>query len=351
MADQNLIPLFPNQADIKQYVPSIHLNMSGKTIGPYINQAIKFDLVPYIGNLFWQEINNDIDNVLYADLLPYLRSTVAWFAYKRMIGNSRAALGDMGLQQKSDTEGTLLPATDKQYTDLLWNAYRTAFDELECLLWQYLCPNKATFPTFEASTEAALCCKYVLTSPAIYAQYAPIKKEGRLEDWLAFIPIMNEIELYCIKPILCTELYNELKEQLCADTLTPANKALLTHVRFATGAMIRQYWAGKNAVKLQARSNFIPEYSDSTGSRKTPTYNALEHQYRYEIITEHAAIKVLLETLKNNEDDYPLWRDSTCNPSYCPPVTEEETTTDCCQTCDCSPCCCYTYKRKSILVF
>lgn len=325
---QNIINTAPNQDDIKKYIPRLHKNMSGKTLEPYIDQAIKHHIIPCIGADFYNEVNDNIAG--HTDLMTYLRPTVAWFTYHIALADSRAELGDMGLNQKSDTEGTILPASDKQFENQMWNALRTAYDELECLLWQHLCPNKASFPTFANSPQAEKCCKYFLTSPAIFREHAILRKHGGLEDWFAYIPTMNQVEQYCIKPILCTDLFNEIKAQLCDATLTPANQTLLTHIRFATGAIIREFHAAKNGVKLQARQNFVSEYTDSTRKRSRPDYRSMEHLFQYEQLTQHHAIRALLDTLSANADEYPLWRDSTCNPDYEDPDAEE--TSDECTT-------------------
>lgn len=347
------ITVFPNQDDIKQYVPAIHRNMAGTTLLPFVQDAEQLDLVPYIGQAMYDDLFDNPSD--YTDALPYIRATVAWFAYYRALPSLRTVVADMGLQQQTDREGTSTPASEEQYSTALWNALRTAYDKLEILIWGHLVPNAADYPEWTGWAGSAFAWDMFLNNPNTFMQHHPLHTPGALETWLKLRPIMRKIELYHIKPILCDDLFAELKAQIATpDDLTAENAALLQLVRDVVAAHTVQEAAVKLNIQLTARGGKIKSTSDSRYQRTTPAYRDYETLYQQENSDIALATKALTDYLYAHKDDYPLWKASACNPDNdttcntpCDNASpQEDYNARECQCCHSTPCTCGVLKAK-----
>jgi hypothetical protein len=182
------ITVFPNQDDIKQFVPAIHRNMAGNTLLPFIQDAEYHELIPYIGQDLYEDLLVTISTENTA-LLPYVKSVVAWFAYYRALPTLRTVMADMGLQQQTDREGTSTPANEEQYTTALWNAYRTGWDKLEVLLWNFLVPNAADYPLWTAWDGSAITSDLFLFQPQNVPGIPPPPNTRRIRNMAQTSPL------------------------------------------------------------------------------------------------------------------------------------------------------------------
>lgn len=333
------MPLFDtteDQLDIKQYVPAINRNLSSRTVEPFIQLALLQDVKPYIGAIATPE--NDDFAEYPASLLLHLRRTVAWFTYFRMLSNMRITMADLGIQQQMDREGTSQPSTDSQYNDSKWSALRTAYDELELLIWGELYPNRneaGTYSTWWNGNKSHLTYDLMLNSPGVFQEHHPLQTPGASETYLKLRPIMLRIERYHLLPILCKDLLAELREQVKTDALSTTNTALLPYIRDFIAAMtIRKGIAelglqmGPNGAKITTSK------AQSSKKRMSGDWNSNEQLFQADLQMEDMALKCLKDFLSEKADDYPLWRDSKCNPNYTDPESEEQQTQTCTDTSD-----------------
>lgn len=349
------ITVFPNQDDIKNYVPAIHRNMAGNTLLPFIQDAEWHELIPFIGQDLYDDLIANPGTGNNPALLPYVKATVAWFAYYRALPTLRTVMADMGLQQQNDREGTSQPANEEQYTTALWNALRTGYDKLEVLLWQFLKPNAADYPLWEAWSGSSLVSDLFLFSPKLFQEYHPLQTPGALETWLKLRPIMRRIELYYIKPVLCDDLFAELKTQIADDTVSAENAIILEFVREAVAAYTVVEAAAKLNLQLTARGARAKNATDSKYSRPSITDRDYEHLYQSENGDIARAMATLKAYLAAHAADYPLWEASVCNPANttcldpCNPTSTYSART--CNTCHTLPCSCIviTASKKGIL--
>lgn len=352
-----LITVLPNQDEIKQYVPAIHRNMAGTTLLPFIQDAEQLDLLPHIGQAMYDDLFANPSD--YTDALPYLKAVVAWFAYYRALPSLRTVVADMGLQQQNDREGTSSPANEEQYNTVLWNALRTAYDKLEVLIWNHLVPNQADYPEWTGWAGSRFAWDLFLNSPAVFQQHHPLHTPGALETWLKLRPIMRKIELYHIKPILCDDLFAELKAQIATpDDLTPENAVLLELVRNVVAARTVEEAASKLNLQLTARGGKVRTASESRYANKQPDYRDYEHLHQQETSDVALATKALTDYLKTHADTYPLWKASVCNPANattcadpCNNAAPETYNARECQCCHTTPCTCgiLVARKKGII--
>lgn len=342
--NSKLFALFPRQDDIKKYVSNIHVNMSGKTLCPEIIQAQKFDVLPCVGKEFlnWVfeqvEAQNQDDEFL--EMLELLKGAIAYFAAARLMKESESASSDSGNVTKFGSNFS--SSSQKQFNTTYWHRWRTGWDFLECLVWDCLCENKEYFSVFHESEAGKKCCAYFLNSPGVFHEYHPLKGTGgRMEDYMAFLPIMNEIECYIIQPILCKSLFEDLKNKICNnDELEDCEKELLKHIRFVIAAYVADISASKLGNKITARglTTFyanVPWIRPGFAENKSfPDYRGHQHLDVDVDNTQATALRCLVNLLKNNPEKFALWHESECNPEN---KTDEDG--ECC-TCQQTPCGC-----------
>lgn len=325
-----ILQLFPNQDDIKKYVPTINRNMSGVTLLPSVNTAVQNFLLPYLGATFLTDIEAYLIANTHTDITEAVRDCAAWFAVYNAIPQHIITLADMGVQQQSDNERTSNPASENAMKTALWHALRTGYDKLEYLLWDVLSPQKATLTNWAAYQGSAIVCDRLLYSPDEFQRWQPLRNNGAMEAWLDLRPAMLNAEDLYLRPILCDELIDELKTQRCSNTITPANKILLDKVNRYLAAKTIIISNAQNQTRHTGRGAKVTSIQDPLHPSTDTDYPNLETSYQTNQTIANIAELQLLNFLKANADTYPLWRDSPCNATTTPEPTP---TTDCCDPC------------------
>lgn len=128
-----------------------------------------------------------------------------------------------------------------------------------------------------------------------------------IDDKRVYGPIIDTQITY-IKPILCEPLYKEICFQISIGDLSPENEALMcyvrrVHKRYAFADLLRrqQLFVTKESVvrKISDESEFVDQDSINTSVR---LYIDYAKTYAAE----------LLQFLRDNKDDYPLWASCRC---------------------------------------
>lgn len=121
------------------------------------------------------------------------------------------------------------------------------------------------------------------------------------------LPNIASVQDRYIKKILCKDFYDELIEQVDADTLTSANETLVddyikpamvfrAYARYIATANI--YNTASGFRKFREDNSDIAENSDMTALLSQAESDAMYYE------------KELYDYLENNEDDYPTYRDN-----------------------------------------
>lgn len=332
--------LFPNQDDIKIYVPTIHRNMSGVTLSPSVNTAVQTYLLPYLGSAFIAHIEAWIVAGTHSDITAAVRDAAAWFAVHLAIPQHRIVLADMGTQQQNDNNGVSSPANEEQVKMALWQALRVGYDKLEYLLWEVLLPQKTSpdLALWVAFAGHRVVCDRILWSPDVFQQYQPLRTPGAMEPWLDLRPVMLDVEDLYLRDVLCDELLLELRTEICGNSLSNSNLLLLPYVQRYVAAKTVIIANNKNHTRHTGRGAKVTGISDPMNPSSDLGYDSGEMNYQsVKTIADIAEFR-LWEFLRANADDYPLWRDSRCSglAADVPLVPNDEHGCGCC----CSRCCC-----------
>lgn len=308
--------------NFKDHYPDINRNMSWSEVAPYIRQATRRFIIPYVGSELYDDIatkveNNTAINAEQAEFLERLRDAVAYCTVMVMLPKKKTVVASMGAVENVATEGTTGTSL-WGFKTTLWSVAQDAdrnTDELMAYLEEQVRANNTYFDLWKNSTAFSAGRSPLFRTTAEFQAQQNINTSRR--TFVAMLPIINQVAKRHIIPALGQEQYDELVTQVEGNTLTEENETLLELVRAAQAAWAVHYAADK-----------LPILPDQDGFRLISNAEAVDQrQYSSEITqgaierikysAEHDARRStadLIAFLHDNEDDYPLWKDSTANP-------------------------------------
>jgi len=315
-------------ADIKCHI-SLHKNLDHISIDPYVDDALKMDIIPCVGKELIDAYCAEPDLPKHKKIKPYLEAAVSWFAKYRLLPQHVAQLGDAGIQVTSTEKSVQAPQWS--YKELLWQTCDYAYDHLECLIWECICPNLADFPS-----GAKCCCSFFLYSPSKFMQHYPLATPGAMRAWLALRPFMKRIERQCIKPVLCPEFFAAFKALVCSgQELTDIEEELACIIGdiIATQSVLLATPALN--LRITADGAKIFERSDNMNKRRAGGYRDHEHAYHMQTGQLKTICAELVAFLAANGSEFPLYAQSACSPSS---AADEDNKSNC--GCQQMPCLC-----------
>ncbi len=205
---------------------------------PGIGQAVERFVLPYIG----PEIYNALCNYFDAPTdetedkdtaLRLLQHTVAYYTAYHVMPERNGFISSMGMVQNTPQGGSV-PMPQWAYKELRWNVLENADSYLDLLLAHLEKMVAEGVPFFDTWKDSET---YKVTGSAYFRQTSDMERylntQGSRRAFLSLIKYFREVEEELIAPILCTDLSEELAEQLAENDLSEENKALLPYIRKA----------------------------------------------------------------------------------------------------------------------
>ncbi len=315
--------LFSDINELKQY-GMVNVSYDFSDINPELIVREEKTIIPYIGRdqfdrLAQGLVNNDLTteelDLLDKVRLPLAQFSIAYTSFTRYIQESASG------SHVTKTE-TKMPAGMQAMARRRNETLIRGFNAIDILL-DFLDRNKTDYTLWENSTAYNDYRGLLIFTPEQLAKYIPNSDSKAL--FIQYAPIIREQEII-IRGRIGKDFYDELKQQVLDDTLTPENAivvndyvrpalAFLSHAS-ATLQLVHVHPFGlyffnelnldQNASVMKAEATFLDGVKD--------TY---EQQAETKLFD-------LLAFLNANINDYPTYRDSD---AYTPP--EEETEEEC----------------------
>jgi hypothetical protein len=305
--------------DFKESYPDVNRSMAWSDLLPYIRQATRTYIIPYIGDTLYDAIADKLQESP-LDLTrneetfaSYLCDCIAYYAIMLALPKKKTVIASMGAVENA---GSNIQATSQWgFRSTLWSVAQDA-DRMadEMLTWleknadgddfleQWLDDDASTFGT-----------SVLVKNRKTFAEYHFLNSR---RTFLAMVPTLNLCAERYILPVLCSDQYNLLLEKVKSNDLSDDEKQLLHLVR-----KVLVKWAVWHSVKT------LPVLPDQEGFRLISNADAIDSRsYSSEIttgaiagISEQAEMSArtgagdLIEYLYNNADKFPLWKESDCN--------------------------------------
>ncbi len=245
------------------------------TVLPYIEIAEE-DLIRILGQSLFDLLNSyynetDPNPVTVLDsLLTFAQRPVVYFAFLKGLDMFNVNIGNLGIGVVHNTN--LAPASEKRVENLRSSITERAYDSLEYLL-KFLEDNVADYPLWEASDAYTYQYEYLINSARQFDELYKINR-SRL-TFLEYRPIMADVELLQIFPVVSKEFCDELKTQIKADTVSVANNVILPLLQKALAYFTASYFNTDVKLKTIADSYvMMAKTIIDTTPANYPTYAA-----------------------------------------------------------------------------
>lgn len=306
--------------DFKQYYPGVNMNMMWREIEPYVRQATKIYVLPFIGKALYDDLATNIQaNTLtpeQSELAEALKDAIAYYAVAVTLPKKKTVIASMGAVENEADSGTTQSSL-WGFKATLWSVTQDADRHMDYalqLLEQYVKTPVVYFDLWKNSPAYEAGSGDFFRTTADFQYRHPINSSRR--TFQAMLPIMREMADLKIKPILCDATFNELKTQLRANTLTADNAILLGYVQKALAK-----WT------VTAASDALAVLPDQDGFRVVSSVDGIDTRTYSTETTRGAIVGIkdqaeqsartatadLIAYLYANADKFPAWRDSACN--------------------------------------
>ena len=289
---------------------------------PGIGQAVERFVLQYIGPEIYEALCDYFDTPTSETddkdtALRLLQNTVAYYTAYHVLPERNGFISSMGMVQNTPTGGST-PMPQWAYKELRWDLLQNAdkfLDRLLAHLEKMVADGVTWFDTWKTSDT------YKVTGSAYFRQNGDMERylntQGSRRAFLSLIKYFREIEEELIAPILCTDLSEELAEQLAANDLSTQNKALLPYIRKAVANLGLLAAIPHHRIVIDGDGFRVVSQTDQYDDRRNQT-NSI-HENAIVALSQEAerkgnkALADLQSFLKANETTYTLWADSPCN--------------------------------------
>lgn len=257
--------LFSDIASLKAVVGGgANMSIELSSIEPGLYAAWHAHLKPWVSQAFFDEVTDALEadalTGQQAALLPYLRRPLGMLGLYEYARIGSVQFSESGIFRM---EGENYKTAYKyQVTELRRFYLYNGYEAIEHLLG-YLEANEADFPTWADSDAYSRNKALLLNSAADFRNHYSNDINRYTFEHLR--PVLEDIDAFAIQPLLGDEQYQELKANILAKALSPAESKLLYYLQravanFAVKEAIRRGW-----VRLEGRTLVSTEILEPQG--------------------------------------------------------------------------------------
>lgn len=240
-------------------------------------------------------------------LLPFVQDVIAPFAYAKFLPSANGMAGQSGLMVPA--EGQTASAPKWMYEEQMLAAEAAGWEAVEHL-YKYLEANKATFTAWAASDQYSEFKGGFIFNAKTFDDCVKIGKSCR--TFVAVKPKMANIEQWAILPVLGQTLFDQIKAQIKANTVSADNAVILPLIREAVANLTMASAFDSLNMKVDGRG--ITVYEASTGNESSSRIQAQmaeRKEYKKNLKdTGEAILNRLAKYLNDNASTYPLFQAS-----------------------------------------
>ena len=307
--------------DFRNHYPSVNMNHAWSDLSPYIRQAVRSFVLPYVGSTIYGDIIEKMEagsmDATQTEFAERLKDVCAYYTVMLALPQRKTILAPMGAIENNASEGTTTSSL-WGFRTTLWSVAQTAdrmMDELLAWMEEQVEAEVSYFVTnWKGTTAYTTVSQGFFRSMADFQKFHNIHRSWR--NFRALLPIIEQQAERQILPVLGQDQYDELLDAVTNNDATSAEATLIKKVRKALAK-----WAIVEASKA------MPLLSEQDGFRLISHADAID-QKQYDSVTVQGAIAGmrqsaenaarsytadLVEFLYTNKTDYPTWEASSAN--------------------------------------
>lgn len=299
-----------NEADLKLAVP-ISSNFEYSRLEPDIRRAQLKYLKPILGTDLTADLDGKyeggITNADEDELIKYIQPALGHLAMWLYVPKGNVYVGDNGIQAVHS--GDSKPAFEWQKRDFENSMLQNGFDALDELIEYLESVANTDFPDWLLSEGCTLVRSNFVNTARRFTDFVPKVKSSRF--LFSYIkPILSRLEKPLIMSLTGKAQYDELKDEIKADSLTANNLELMAYIE---PAVAHAAWASAlYELGLQVDGEGV-HLMNNTFSGTVQARQAAETD-RLRVVKEHHEqvsadyLEQLKEYLVANVDTYPLFK-------------------------------------------
>lgn len=311
----------PNVADIGflNHYADINTNTAWSEILPHVEDAIGQYITPYIGNELLMDIAEKIEDNTTLDetqieFLRLLRRATAYYAATLFIPSKHTTTASGGEIQNNSAHTS--PASLSSLKFKLWQVTLQAdkhMDALLAFLEKQVQADNTYFDLWKESTAYTKGTSPFFRNTGEFQFYYNIFESRR-----AFLALINHISDVCedtITPIICDDLFIQIKTQLQSNTLSGPNDTILHLIRRAVAYLAVAKAAPFLSIIVESDGFKIVSNTEGMDKRESAMN---QHQARVDTLVNHALnegtknLNKLKKYIADNAQLYPLYLNSPC---------------------------------------
>lgn len=322
------VELFSNTSELQNSV-SVNCTFSLDVLGSNMELALSSFILPYVGEDLYEELKdihiNGTPNTEQKTLISRLQKTLGHFALHLHVDEGAINWSDGGIMRReTDTSKSAFKYQENNLRDAL---LRKGWEWLE-LSMLYLEKEETSFPLWNSSLKDENR-KFFINSSAVFNKHVNLK-DGRYH-FEKLKPTMDSVEQFSIFPSIGQEFYDEVKEQIRSNNLTPENTRVLPYIQKVVAYFTKSEAIKTNLAQFTADGLVMIQKGTQEGTTWTrnPSSKFADTVVAYNEADANRHLSVLLNFLESNTDDYPTytaWKTTTINESE----SDESDSSGCC---------------------
>lgn len=301
------------------HYPDVITNTAWAEIQPFVEDAIRQNIAPYIGDVLLTDIAEKIEidatlNASQTEFIHLLRRATAYYAACLFIPSKHTITASAGEIQNNSNQAS--PASLSSLKFKLWQVTLQADKHMDILLEfmeKQVFLNNTYFNLWKESSAYKKGTSPFFRHTTAFNYYYNIFESRR--TFLALIPHINDICEDIITPVICNDLFIALKTQLESDTLTDDNSTLLHIIRKAVAYLAVAKAAPYLSIVVESDGFKIVSSTEGMDKRDAAMN---QHQARIDKLVNHALdeghknLNRLKKYMADNAQLYPLYLNSPC---------------------------------------
>ena len=305
-----------SDTDFKQFYAAINRSMDWANISPYIQIAADREIIPAIGQEFFDYIAGQYQSGTITEPLTetFRRIKMALAHYAMYYGYPQIAVrvGDAGVMETAHDGATTV--RQWAFNTARWEMVKIAAAYLDSALEHMeaqVDANESVYNSWKNSAAYSQNKDLLIPNARVMSEYYSLSTSRRSYQLLK--PIIRKAELMYLRPALCNELYDSVSFQATTNTLSNENKDLLPYMR--------RYVAEVTMSLASGIVNIIPDgagwrISENAYAESMPQEALRSAIQALTTQAEQNAAQYLIDMrdfLYKNLNKYPQYRDSPCN--------------------------------------
>ena len=298
---------FNSISDFKAVVGgATNVSLDLQSIAPTIEMVLEEHIIPYLSqdqfDALYTAWQNDTLSLSQEALLPYVQKPLALLSLAEYASIGDVMLSDSGMHRKELDEEGLKTAYKYQKNSYVDYMLKNGWNKVEKMLL-FLEDNLSDYPLWDSSPEAT-------SHRAFFLRYAQEFKEHYLRNFNRHTfeiirPIIEEVELLAILPLLGKPQYEELKTTASTEQLKLIPFLQKAMVHLIMHIAIRRTWIQVSAGKVVQTERLEPQSAEKQGVASNV---AVTQFLKEEKEFANRQLSAIYQYLDDNIDTYPLYQ-------------------------------------------